>query len=126
MTRYVRYELAGCKVTGAASGIGLGTATLLARSGAAVAINFLPEDSRGPEAIETLRREGLKVIAAPAQVGKPGETEAMVEKAVADLGGLDLLFNNKCVSTPLRRAVSTAPGSTGLPNSASARSKRRF
>lgn len=96
MKRYVRYELDGCKalVTGAASGIGLGTATMLARSGAAVAINFLPDDPRGPEAVEALRKEGLKVIAAAGQVGKAGETEAMVETAIAELGGLDLLVNN--------------------------------
>ena len=100
MARYVRYELNGCRalVTGAASGIGLATASMLARSGAAVAINFLPDDPRGPEAVDLLRGEGLKVIAAPGQVGKPGKTEAMVEKAIANLGGLDLLVNNAATS----------------------------
>mgnify|MGYP001807860358 CR=1 FL=1 len=35
-------------VTGAASGIGLATASLFARCGAKVAMNFLPGDERGP------------------------------------------------------------------------------
>ena len=96
MKRYVRYELDGRKalVTGAASGIGLGVATMLAQSGATVAINFLPNDPRGPEAVDSLKKEGLKVIPAPGRVGKSEETESMVEKAIADLGGLDLLVNN--------------------------------
>ena len=96
MKRYVRYELDGCAalVTGAASGIGLGTATMLARSGAAVALNFLPDDPRGPKAVASLQEEGLNVFAAPGSVGDAQESAAMVEKAIADLGRLDLLVNN--------------------------------
>jgi len=96
MTKYVRYDLKGRKalVTGAASGIGLGAATALAQAGAKVAINHLPDDPRGREAVETLRAQGHDVISAPGRVGVPKETEAMVETAIAALGGLDLLVNN--------------------------------
>jgi 3-oxoacyl-[acyl-carrier protein] reductase len=96
MTRHVRYELSGLKalVTGAASGIGLATATLLARCGATVAINHLPDDERGPQAIAALRAEGLNVIGAPGRVGVPEETEQMVERAIDALDGLDFLVNN--------------------------------
>ena len=106
MKRYVRYELAGCRalVTGAASGIGLGAATMLAESGAAVALNFLPDDPRGAEAVKSLTDRGLNVIAAPGSVGDAAESEAMVNKAIADLGGLDLLVNN--AATPgVRKTV---------------------
>ena len=46
----LRYDLTGkaAIVTGAASGIGLATATMLARNGCAVALNFLADDPRGP------------------------------------------------------------------------------
>ena len=96
MTRHVHYELSGRKalVTGAASGIGLSTATLLARSGARVAINHLPDDKRGPEAIAALQAEGLDIVGAPGSVGAPGESEQMVENAIKALGGLDFLVNN--------------------------------
>jgi len=52
-SKYARYDLKGCAalVTGGASGIGLGTATMLARAGAKVAINHLPDDPRAPEVI---------------------------------------------------------------------------
>jgi 3-oxoacyl-[acyl-carrier protein] reductase len=81
-------------VTGAASGIGLAAVTLFARCGASVALNHLPGDPRGPEAVERLRAEGLSVAAAPGSVGVAGEAEAMVLGAIDALGGLDYLINN--------------------------------
>jgi len=81
-------------VTGAASGIGLETAKLLARSGATVAINFLPDDPRGPVAVRGIRDQGGLAIEAPGDVGDAESAEAMVRKAVEGLGRLDLLVNN--------------------------------
>ena len=91
-------------VTGGASGIGLACVALLARSGAKVALNHLPDDPDGPKQIAALTGEGLDVIAAPGSVAVPGEAEAMIETAIAGLGGrLDYLVNN--AGTP----VTTAP-----------------
>ncbi|MEL6963199.1 MAG: SDR family oxidoreductase [Pseudomonadota bacterium] len=92
----IQADLTGRKtlVTGAASGIGLATSELFARSGATVALNYLPGDPRGPEQVDRLRADGLEVVAAPGNVALPGEAEAMVEAAISMLGGLDYLFNN--------------------------------
>ena|ERR1700730_16802408 len=100
-----RYDLAGktALVTGAASGIGLATATILARNGATVAVNFLPDDPRGPKAVANLHQEGLSVIAAPGNVADAGEGVAMIGAAVQSLGRLDLLVNN--AGTPGVREV---------------------
>ncbi len=92
----ISYDLAGktALVTGGASGIGFATARMLAKFGATVAINFLADDPRGPEAVNKLIDEGGKAIIAPGNVGDADDAEKMVLKAVADLGRLDLLVNN--------------------------------
>jgi 3-oxoacyl-[acyl-carrier protein] reductase len=81
-------------VTGGSSGIGLAAVELFARCGATVAMNHLPDDPRGPAEIERLSSSGLAVIAAPGNVARAGEAEAMVEEAVQGLGRLDILINN--------------------------------
>ncbi len=85
-------------VTGGASGIGLATVTMLARRGAKVAMNHLEDDPAGNEQVARLKAEGLDVIAAPGDVSILETAERMVEKAVADLGGLDYLANNAGIS----------------------------
>lgn len=81
-------------VTGGASGIGLATATMLAEMGARVAINHLETDPAGPAKVAELTARGLDVISAPGNVSVPGNAEAMVETAIAQMGGLDFLINN--------------------------------
>jgi 3-oxoacyl-[acyl-carrier protein] reductase len=93
----ISYDLKGkaALVTGGASGIGFATATILARGGAAVAINFLAGDPRGPEAVAKLHAmTGARVIGAPGNVGDAADGPRMVEAAVAELGRLDYLVNN--------------------------------
>jgi 3-oxoacyl-[acyl-carrier protein] reductase len=81
-------------VTGAASGIGLATTEAFARNGAAVALNHLPEDPRGPREVERLKVLGWRVIAAPGDVSQPEQAERMVASAIDALGRLDFLVNN--------------------------------
>lgn len=94
-------------VTGGASGIGLATVELLARNGAAVAINDLAGNPNLAAQVARLKGEGLKVIAAPGNVGDPDDAGRMVEAAAAALGGLDYLVNNAATpgtSTPIAPA----------------------
>lgn len=92
----ISYDLKGktALVTGGASGIGFATARMLAKFGATVAVNYLPDDPRGPEAVDQLCAAGGHAIGAPGSVGEAGVAERMVLQAVDTLGRLDLLFNN--------------------------------
>ena len=81
-------------VTGAASGIGLATAELLARCGSRVALNDLPGNPGLAAEAERLGRLGLDVLTAPGDVGDARDCERMVRQAIDDLGGLDHLVNN--------------------------------
>ena len=93
----ISYDLTGktALVTGGASGIGFAAATMLAKLGATVAVNFLADDPRGPEAVTKLIDAGGKAIMAPGNVGHAGDAGSMVlQGASADLGRLDLLVNN--------------------------------
>ncbi len=80
-------------VTGGASGIGLATIELLLLAGAKVAMNHLADDGRARTEIERFQAHGYQIIGAPGDVSRPGEAEAMVTRAVEQLGGLDILVN---------------------------------
>jgi 3-oxoacyl-[acyl-carrier protein] reductase len=81
-------------VTGAASGIGLATAALLARCGATVALNDLASNPALARQLALLAAEGLEVRAAPGNVGDPEDAGRMVADAAREMGGLDFLVNN--------------------------------
>ena len=97
----ISFDLKGrtALITGGASGIGLATARILVHAGARVAVNFLPGDARGKEALAEL---GDAAVAAPGDLGDAAQAQAMVLQAVKDLDGLDLLVNN--AGTPGVRA----------------------
>ena len=82
-------------VTGSTSGIGLGIAEAFAKGGANIVLNGF---GRADE-IEALRgrlagERGVAVRYDPAEMTKPDEIEAMIRKAVAEFGAVDLLVNN--------------------------------
>ncbi len=91
----IRFNLQGRRalVTGSASGIGLATAGLLARSGAHVAMNDLPTDAL-TRAVSEFKAQGFRVDAVPGDLSMSASARDVALEAVGLLGGLDYLINN--------------------------------
>ncbi len=82
-------------ITGGDSGIGRAAAIAFAREGADVAINYLPaEEPDASEVIELIRKAGRKAVAIPGDLRDEAFCQQLVETAVRELGGLDVLVNN--------------------------------
>lgn len=82
-------------VTGGDSGIGRAAAIAFAREGADVAISYLPEEEADArEVIDLIEAEGRKGLALPGDIQDEAWCREMVEKAVSQLGGLDILVIN--------------------------------
>lgn len=80
-------------VTGASSGIGREIALVWAREGAKVVASDLNVEA-GQETVAMVRALGADAIFVPSDVGKPSDAEALVAKAVAHYGRLDVTCNN--------------------------------
>ncbi|MBD9385777.1 SDR family oxidoreductase [Agrobacterium sp. AGB01] len=90
-------KLAGRKalITGGDSGIGRAVAIAFAREGADVAISYLEDEEPDAErVIELIEAEGRIGVALPGDIKNETWCREMVEKAVSDLGGLDILVIN--------------------------------
>jgi NAD(P)-dependent dehydrogenase (short-subunit alcohol dehydrogenase family) len=82
-------------ITGGDSGIGRAVALAFAREGADVVISHLPEEADdGRETVRVIEEAGRKGLAVPGDLSQPAFCRELVEGAVAELGGLDILVNN--------------------------------
>jgi NAD(P)-dependent dehydrogenase (short-subunit alcohol dehydrogenase family) len=77
-------------ITGAGSGIGRAMSLLFAREGARV----LAADLDGAAAEETAAQVGAQCVAMRVDASQPDEVRAMIERAVAEMGRIDVLCNN--------------------------------
>lgn len=80
-------------VTGGASGIGRAVALAWGREGARVVVSDVDRDG-GEETAEAVRAAGSEALFAAADVGKPEDCEALVQRAVQKFGRLDIACNN--------------------------------
>ncbi|HET6856390.1 MAG TPA: 3-oxoacyl-ACP reductase FabG [Streptomyces sp.] len=85
-------------ITGAARGIGFGTATRFAEEGAAVAIIDLDESAAATAAAKLVSTsstgEKTKAIGIGADVSDAASVDAAVTRVVEELGGIHILVNN--------------------------------
>jgi NAD(P)-dependent dehydrogenase (short-subunit alcohol dehydrogenase family) len=89
-------RLAGKKalITGADSGIGRAVAIAFAREGADVLVSYLNEDEDARETERWITQAGRKAVLVPGDIGDAAHCRALVDRAVAEFGQLDILVNN--------------------------------
>lgn len=80
-------------VTGGSAGIGRATALLFSREGARVVVSDYHEDA-GMETVRSIEESGGDGLFVPTDVSKPDQVQAMVERALHEYDGIDILFNN--------------------------------
>ena len=82
-------------ITGGDSGMGRAAAIAYAREGADVAINYHPdEEPDARDVIALIRQAGRKGVAIPGDLRDAAFCRQMVDKAVTELGGLDIVVSN--------------------------------
>ncbi len=86
-------------VTGGGQGLGAATASRLCEAGASVVINYFDD----PNGVNRARAEatalslGARAELADADVRDPHRIDAMIERAIARFGGIDIVVNNAAV-----------------------------
>jgi NAD(P)-dependent dehydrogenase (short-subunit alcohol dehydrogenase family) len=89
-------KLAGKKavITGADSGIGRAVAIAYAREGADVLIAYLDEHEDAKQTKRLVEEAGRKAVLIAGDIGAPLHCRTIIDKAVDELGGIDILVNN--------------------------------
>ncbi|GJE54832.1 MULTISPECIES: SDR family oxidoreductase [Methylobacterium] len=87
-------------ITGGDSGIGRAVAIAYAREGADIAISYLDaEQSDAEETRHWVEKAGRRALLVPGDLRSESHCRVIVERTVAELGGLDILVNNAAAQT---------------------------
>jgi NAD(P)-dependent dehydrogenase (short-subunit alcohol dehydrogenase family) len=81
-------------ITGGDSGIGRAVALAYAREGADILIPYLSEHEDAEETQRLVEDGGRKAVVVPGDIQDAAHCRRIIESAVADLGGIDILVNN--------------------------------
>ncbi len=94
-------------VTGAGRRLGRAFAEALAAHGASVAVHFGLSAAEAEGVVEAIRWGGGQAVALGADLAQRDEARALVERAAAALGDIDLLVNNASIFEPIGVAETT-------------------
>ena len=81
-------------ITGGDSGIGRAVAIAFAREGADVAIAYLDEDDDARDTAALVEKAGRQALVIPGDLTDRDHCRSVVEQAVRQFGGIDVLVNN--------------------------------
>src|SRR4030095_12690981 len=88
-------------IPGGAKGLGLQMAHALAGCGADIAINSRHREEAEAAAREIAAKHRVRAIAGGADVTRPEEVQAFVDRIVSELGGVDILVNSAGINVRL-------------------------
>jgi NAD(P)-dependent dehydrogenase (short-subunit alcohol dehydrogenase family) len=86
-------------VTGASRGIGRGIAERLGRDGARVAVHYGRNEAAAKETVAAIEAAGGSAFAIGAELGLPGDADALWAEFDRHADGLDVLVNNAGIGT---------------------------
>jgi len=81
-------------VTGGDSGIGRAVAIAFAREGADVLVSYLDEHDDAQDVARWVEEAGQKCVLVSGDLSEPAHCRAVIDRAVAELGGIDVLVSN--------------------------------
>ncbi len=81
-------------ITGGDSGIGRAVALAYAREGADVLIAYLSEDDDARETARLVQEAKRKAVLVRGDIRHPEHCRAIIDQAMSELGGVDILVNN--------------------------------
>ncbi|HYE53822.1 MAG TPA: SDR family oxidoreductase [Chitinophagaceae bacterium] len=81
-------------ITGGDSGIGKAVAIAFAREGADVLISYLNEEEDAHDTAKFIEEAGRKAVLVPGDISQEEHCKQLIERAIGELGGLDILVNN--------------------------------
>jgi 3-oxoacyl-[acyl-carrier protein] reductase len=81
-------------VTGASRGIGQAIATRLAADGLAVVVNYASNAEEAEKVVGAIAAAGGRAVAIRADVSNAAEVDALFDRTVRELGGVDVVVNN--------------------------------
>ncbi len=81
-------------VTGGGTGIGKAISVGLARNGAAVVVNYSKSKAEAEQTVSEIADAGGRAMAVQADVTVEDQVSGLVDRAISELGGLDILVAN--------------------------------
>ena len=96
-------------VTGGSRGIGRAVSLALAADGADVAVNYRRDEVAAAETVAAIEALGRRAVAYPASVDSLDDDRRMVERVLADFGGVDIFVGNAGIASRGQTVVDTDP-----------------